>query len=37
VKRNYEAVMEWVVFKPEDFLDLTLVVDEKVRLCLAKT
>lgn len=31
VKRNYEAVKEWVVFKPEEFLDLTLVVNEKVR------
>jgi hypothetical protein len=24
VKRDYEAVKQWVVFKPEEFLDLTL-------------
>lgn len=31
VERDYEAVKEWVVFKPEEFLDLTLKVDVKSR------
>ena len=28
VKRNYEAVKDWVVFKPEEFYDLVLVANE---------
>ena len=31
VKRNYGAVKRWVVFKPEEFLDLTLLVETKSR------
>jgi hypothetical protein len=29
VESNYEAVKDWVVFKPQEFLDLVLVVEEK--------
>jgi len=31
VERDYEAVKKRVVFKPEEFLDLTLLVDVKSR------
>ena len=33
VKADYESVKPWMVFKPEEFLDLVLKVEEKALIC----